>query len=206
VRSRRGQSVLTSAFALLIVFVLFQMTRDHHLGSRFIQYSSPALVVGAEPGLQSAEEHFSPTENLEQIDLARLREATRTIDVAMYAFTDKYLADAIVERARAGVRVRVYRDHDQYEQENSRSASRNREDTTDQFRGENNIQVRVKRSKELMHLNVRMGRWLQTRFAVELKRRVVARTPPSQTGERRSKWLNRRWPARSPAATRQSST
>jgi phosphatidylserine/phosphatidylglycerophosphate/cardiolipin synthase-like enzyme len=164
VRSRTVHSILTSAVALIVAFVFFQTTREHRAGSPFSLYSAPALVVGAEPGAQTAEEHFSPAENLEQIDAARLREATRTLDIAMYAFTDKYLADAIVERARAGVRVRVYRDHGQYEQENSRSATRNREDTTDQFRGENNIQVRVKHSKELMHLKAYLvdGKVLRT--------------------------------------------
>lgn len=122
------------------------------------------MVVGAEPGAQTAEEHFSPAENLEQIDVAHIRAATQALDIAMYAFTDRYLAEAIVERARAGVHVRIYRDHGQYEQENSRSAARNQDDTTDLFKSERNIQVRVKHSKELMHLKAYLvdGKILRT--------------------------------------------
>ncbi len=47
--------------------------------------------------------------------------------------------------------MRIYRDHSQYEQEQGRSNDK-RESTTEQFRGEANIHLKVKHSKELMHL------------------------------------------------------
>jgi phosphatidylserine/phosphatidylglycerophosphate/cardiolipin synthase-like enzyme len=123
--------------------------------------ASRPMPSGPEPG--TAEEHFSPAENLEQIDRDHLLRASHTIDIAMYAFTDRYLAQAIVERARAGVEVRIYRDYEQYNQEQSRSSGR-RESTTALFEGEHNIQIRVKGSRELMHLKAYLvdGRELRT--------------------------------------------
>jgi len=119
------------------------------------------MPSGPEPG--TAAEHFSPTENLEQIDRDHLLHARKSIDIAMYAFTDLYLAQAIVERARDGVQVRIYRDNDQYNQEQRRSSGR-RESTTNLLGGERNIQIRVKGSRELMHLKAYLidGRELRT--------------------------------------------
>jgi hypothetical protein len=37
----------------------------------------------------SGAEHFSPWEDLEQLDIADLRKATQRVDVAMYSFTDR---------------------------------------------------------------------------------------------------------------------
>jgi len=39
----------------------------------------------------------------------------------MYAFTDKEIAELLANKARQGVRVRVYRDAEQYAQEESRA-------------------------------------------------------------------------------------
>jgi phosphatidylserine/phosphatidylglycerophosphate/cardiolipin synthase-like enzyme len=121
------------------------------------------LSVGPEPGQTSAEDHFSPSENLEQIDRQHLLGAQRTLDVAMYAFTDQYLAEAVLDRARAGVKVRIYRDQEQFAQEQRRSNGR-RESTTEMFAGQPNIEVRVKGSRELMHLKSYLvdGRELRT--------------------------------------------
>jgi phosphatidylserine/phosphatidylglycerophosphate/cardiolipin synthase-like enzyme len=127
--------------------------------------SSPArqLVVGPEAGSATAENHFSPFENLEQIDRQHLLGAQHTLDIAMYAFTDQYLAEAVLDRARAGVQVRIYRDHDQFDQEQRRSNDR-RSSTTEMFAGQRNIQIRVKGSRELMHLKSYLvdGRELRT--------------------------------------------
>ena len=109
------------------------------------------LAVGPEQGSSTAEEHFSPSENLEQIDRQHLLAAQHTLDVAMYAFTDQYLAEAILDRARAGVHVRIYRDHDQFGQEQRRANDR-RASTTEMFAGQPNIEIRVKGTRELMHL------------------------------------------------------
>ena len=46
-----------------------------------------------------------------------LSSAKVSIDVAMYSFTDHELAEELVRLAKSGVRVRVYRDWREYEQE-----------------------------------------------------------------------------------------
>jgi phosphatidylserine/phosphatidylglycerophosphate/cardiolipin synthase-like enzyme len=111
----------------------------------------PVLQRAAASAVVS-ENHFSPEENLERLDVAQLDAAQRTLDIAMYAFTDKYLAEALVRAARRGVQVRVYRDHSQFEDEQRNAERHEDQSTTEMFRGERNIQVRVKHKRELMHL------------------------------------------------------
>lgn len=151
-KSRQLRQLFATAIVVVIAFVWFQSTRNHRKGSLLPATSIPALVQGAEPGPQTAEDHFSPAENLEQIDVARIRETTHTLDIAMFAFTDTYLAEAIVERARAGVKVRLYRDKQQFGDEENKSDKRNRQSTTSLMKGESNIEIRVKGKTELMHL------------------------------------------------------
>ena len=71
-----------------------------------------------------------------------------SVDLAMYSFTDRELAGELVELARKGVRVRVYRDRTEYKQEVERSG----ENTTAML-ATAGIEVRVKGQKDLMHLN-----------------------------------------------------
>ena len=101
-----------------------------------------------------SENHFSPTENLEQLDVTQLEQARSTIDIAMYAFTDDFLATRLRALAARGVKVRLYRDRGQYEQE-QRNAGEHRDTcATDQLRGQANIEVRIKadRGRNIMHL------------------------------------------------------
>ena len=100
------------------------------------------------------EEHFSPWEDLEQLDVTELRQAKLAVDVAMYSFTDRRLADALNEIALRGVKIRIYRDQTEYQQEERNALRFHELSTTQMFRGRANIQVRVKRSPErvLMHL------------------------------------------------------
>ncbi len=160
--SRSARKFLTALFGLAIALAVLKVARDRAPDGS-LRYNTPALVSGAEPGPQTAEEHFSPSENLEQIDVARIREAQHTLDIAMYAFTDKYIAEAIVERARAGVQVRIYRDRQQFGEEESRNSEK-RQSTTQQFGGVPNIHLKVKQSRELMHLKAYLidGRILRT--------------------------------------------
>ena len=58
------------------------------------------LVAGARSGSLSAgengaETHFSPAENLEEIEVKSLRQARESVDVAMFSFTDKRIADTL---------------------------------------------------------------------------------------------------------------
>ena len=92
-------------------------------------------------------EHFSPAENLEQLDIEVLDRARRTVDIAIYAFTDRYIAQELIELANRGVHIRLYRDREQWEHEQYRGNS-----TTEMLAGNPNIKIRVKQSKTLMHL------------------------------------------------------
>ena len=106
-------------------------------------------------------EHFSPSENLERLEMDHLkaaaehaRAAKRPLDVAIYAFTDRILAALLIREAEQGNVIRVYRDGEQYENE-ERNAARFRDpSTTAMFRGQGNIHVRVKAPSpsDLMHL------------------------------------------------------
>lgn len=95
-------------------------------------------------------EHFSPAENLERLDYDAIESARRSLDIAVYAFTDRLLASAVLDAARRGVQVRIYRDGEQYEEEQERAYRYG--STTDMFRGQPNIHIRVKRpSRVVMH-------------------------------------------------------
>jgi len=116
--------------------------------------SSSSEVSGAPPGKIVSENHFAPDENLEQLDYDRLGEAKKRVDVAMYAFTDKYLADQLMTLSRRGVVVRVYRDMEQYKNEQRNANEHHDDSVTELLRGENNIHIRIKSSgrRDLMHL------------------------------------------------------
>ncbi len=105
-----------------------------------------------QPETAGARDYFSPAENLERLDVDQLNRAQRTIDIAMYAFTDRYIAEQLIAIARHGVVIRIYRDRQQFDDEQRGAGRRSSESTTDMFRGERNIHVRVKHSHELMHL------------------------------------------------------
>ncbi len=97
-------------------------------------------------------EHFSPHENLETLDIALLRKAHRSIDVAMYAFTDRQLVAILKEEARRGVPIRLYRDQEQFENE-QHHATLQEPSTTQMLTGISNIHIRVKQGspRDLMH-------------------------------------------------------
>ena len=111
-------------------------------------------VERAAPGQIVTEDHFAPGEDLEAIDLDRLNGAQKTLDIAMYAFTDRALADELIKLARRGVRVRIYRDGEQYEEEEKNATKYGDEAVNEMLRGESGIEMRVKpRSRrDLMHL------------------------------------------------------
>src|SRR4051812_25568715 len=71
----------------------------------------------------SSEIYFSPSTNLENVDLALIERAEHSIDVAMYTFTDRRIALALRKAAERGVTVRIYRDHEQYEEELRRGST-----------------------------------------------------------------------------------
>ena len=90
---------------------------------------------------------YSPGTNLERSDLAQLDTATRTVDVAMYSFTDRELAEELAALARKGVHVRVYRDREQFSQEEQSGRV-----TTTGILLAAGVAVRAKGPRDLMHL------------------------------------------------------
>ena len=106
------------------------------------------LLLAALPGTaQTAAHLYSPGTNLERTELAQLDTATRTLDVAMYSFTDRELAEELAALARKGVHVRVYRDREQFSQEEQSGAI-----TTTGILLAAGVAVRVKGPRDLMHL------------------------------------------------------
>jgi phosphatidylserine/phosphatidylglycerophosphate/cardiolipin synthase-like enzyme len=131
-------------------------------------------------GRASVETHYSPTENLEHYDLALLRSAHNSIDLCGFSFTDEAVGDAIESAARRGVRVRVYLDRGQSDDELERAAKRdgdatprsrkhnvqfadgffseddpsqpNSEAVITQLAATPNVEVKIKHSRVLMHL------------------------------------------------------
>jgi phosphatidylserine/phosphatidylglycerophosphate/cardiolipin synthase-like enzyme len=59
------------------------------------------------------EQHFSPAEDLERIDVSLIGEAGERIDMAAYVLTDFSVIEALTQAAARGVRVRVYRQPDE---------------------------------------------------------------------------------------------
>lgn len=126
------------------------------------------------------ETHYSPTENLEHYDLALIKSAHKSIDLCGFSFTDEAVGDAIESAARRGVRVRLYLDRGQSDDELERAAKRDgapkpsgrKRDVqyADGFFEEQdvpnpsaqaviarlaatpNVEVRIKHSRVLMHL------------------------------------------------------
>lgn len=65
----------------------------------------------------------------------------------MYSFTDRELAEELAAIARKGVRVRVYRDREQFQHEEQRG-----DVTTTLILLAAGVEVRVKGARDLMHL------------------------------------------------------
>ena len=91
--------------------------------------------------------YYTPEVNPERVDVPLLNKARGHIDAAFYSFTDKPTAEALVAAANRGVKVRIYRDHEQVEDEKTRNPY-----MTTIFAGNPNVQIRVKGSRALMHL------------------------------------------------------
>jgi phosphatidylserine/phosphatidylglycerophosphate/cardiolipin synthase-like enzyme len=82
----------------------------------------PAILLGAtlEKGHSSAQSpcpvgaaaeiHYGPGEDLEKIDVALIREASKQIDMAAYVLTDSAVIEALRDASSHGVKVRGWRD------------------------------------------------------------------------------------------------
>ncbi len=105
--------------------------------------------------------YFAPAVDLGSLDIAALQAATKRLlklraplNIAMYAFTDSAIAQALIAMADAGVLIRVYRDGEQYWTEELDAKLHSKTSVTEMFLGHASISVRVKALSEtyLMHL------------------------------------------------------
>ena len=140
-------SFLLTAACLLFLTWMLQRSQRKHVSTQLQE-----LTRSAEAGTPVAEDHFSPDEDLERLDVQRLEGAKTSVDIAMYAFTDRYIAEEIKRLAERGVKIRIYRDQEQYEEEQRHASKKNDDSTTSLLAGERNVQIRVKGHRELMHL------------------------------------------------------
>jgi phosphatidylserine/phosphatidylglycerophosphate/cardiolipin synthase-like enzyme len=114
------------------------------------KYTAAAYAATSAPAAVSVRHvYFSPASNLEQVDAGLIRQARSSITIAMYTFTDRDLAYALVEAARRGIQIRIYRDDDQFHQEQHRGS-----DVLRILQSQPTIQIRVKTGRELMHEKV----------------------------------------------------
>src|ERR1035441_4407411 len=77
---------------------------------RWIAFASFAILAGIGARLAPAAEpeiHYAPVENLEHIDLALIRSATKSVDVAAYSLTDWAIISALTDARTRGVIVRI---------------------------------------------------------------------------------------------------
>jgi hypothetical protein len=96
--------------------------------------------------------YFAPDQNLERLDIDRLRQTKSRLDISMYAFTDRELAEVLRQLAEGRIAIRLYRDKEQFESEQAHSHVGHLS-TTDLLRGAANIHIRVKGglTRDLMH-------------------------------------------------------
>jgi phosphatidylserine/phosphatidylglycerophosphate/cardiolipin synthase-like enzyme len=147
--------IAATALAVTLVAGGYQYVRTHKLPS--VQPMLVPVPTADTNGL----EHFSPAENLERLEMAQLKAAAEQarrshalLRIAMYAFTDRAVAELLIQEADRGTVVELYRDGEQYESE-ERNAARFRDlSTTGLLRGHRNVHIRVKppSRSDLMHL------------------------------------------------------
>jgi phosphatidylserine/phosphatidylglycerophosphate/cardiolipin synthase-like enzyme len=139
-----------SLVVLLIVTCAWRYGRES-VRTWLAHAARPAVApVPSSMGLPGGE-HYSPGEDLERLDYEAIRSARRSVDIAMFSFTDVLLARALQQAGRRGVRIRIYRDGNEYERE--QAEARRHRWATQTLLGEANIRIRVKPpGRDYMHL------------------------------------------------------
>lgn len=89
----------------------------------------------------STDVYFSLANDPEGAIIEELDKTRKTIDIAMYYFTDRDLANAVIDAHDRGVRVRIYLDKDQKEAEYSKS----------RYLAKHSIPVRYSSNPYIMH-------------------------------------------------------
>jgi phosphatidylserine/phosphatidylglycerophosphate/cardiolipin synthase-like enzyme len=94
--------------------------------------------------------HYSPQEDLEQVDSELLSTARTEVEITSYSFTDRGIAKVLEDRAKHGVAIKIYADHASTRQELSRA--REEQAVIQELATTPNIEVRVKHSSTLAHM------------------------------------------------------
>ena len=83
---------------------------------------SPTLGSAAISALPAGRHalYYTPDVNPERVDVPLLTKARGHIDAAFYSFTDKPTAEALLAAANRGVKVRIYRDQEQFQDEETK--------------------------------------------------------------------------------------
>ena len=74
----------------------------------WIAFVTVGILAGPRPAAAAEPElHYAPVENLEHIDIALIRSATKSVDIAAYSLTDWAIIAALKEARARGVIVRI---------------------------------------------------------------------------------------------------
>ena len=140
------------AGAALFVVLLFHDAIAQAFRNDPVFQESGRLVAQGQQLLRPPMMHFAPDENLARFDIEQLRKTRVRVDISMYAFTDRELAQVLMQLAAHGPVIRIYRDQEQFESEQAHSHG-GRPSTTDLFRGVAIVHIRVKGglARDLMH-------------------------------------------------------
>lgn len=158
-----------------------------------------SLIADAQsPAFQNCNQleiHYSPEENLEQIDADLLASAEGEVELTAYSFTDRRIVKVLEERASKGVTIRIYSDHASTKEELSRA--RGEEAGILELARTPNIEVRVKRSSTPAHMKAYEvdGRVLRTgssNFSASAEKRqdndLLLLRNPASIGQYRAKF------------------
>ncbi len=97
------------------------------------------------------QQHYTNPIDVTAVDVATLTAATATIDVAAYSLTHPAVIAALIARARAGVKIRLYLDRTELEAE-ARGNPTLSNSPLGPLLTTPGVQVKVKESSILMHL------------------------------------------------------
>ena len=93
------------------------------------------------------EAHYSPSENLESIDVQQIAAAQLSIDMAAYVLSDGKVIEALTGAAERDVVVRLYLDRSQFEQHRPQAVT-----PLTALLAHPNVSARIKDEGSLMHL------------------------------------------------------
>jgi phosphatidylserine/phosphatidylglycerophosphate/cardiolipin synthase-like enzyme len=97
------------------------------------------------------ERRYTNPADVSTLDVATITAATATIDVAAYSLTHQAVITALIQRAQAGVKIRLYLDRTELEAE-ARGNPQLSNSPLGPLLSTPNVQTKVKESVILMHL------------------------------------------------------